>query len=574
MGGLFSAGGLISGIDSNALIQQLLQIERQPAIRLERRVSLLEQQQTALRDFRTQLLSFRNLVQDFGNNDVFNQFRALSSTESVLTASVSGENPTAGAFNVEVLQLASATIAQGSGRLGASINPGAALNSSGISTQIEGSTFTINGVQLSVDPNSNSLNDVLAAINSSGAGVSATYDALTDRVTIENSTPGDTSVINLGAANDDSNLLTALRIKNATQTTGGNGSTQVTSSVNLGAVSPGNTLNSINFANGAVSGGNFFINGVAIAVDPAADSLSDIIKRINSSDANVTASIDGSTDTIRIVSDTLGSRTVDFTSGTSNFLDVANLTAATQTAGQDAEFTVNGGAVQVRNSNQVLDAIGGVTLSFASVGTSTVTVETDNDVALEEVKGFIESFNEAITKIRELTGEEGTFSNDITIRTVESFFRQTIFNQPSSSTGLFQSLADLGISTGAGFDSTSASLLELDEDAFLNALNEDRSSVESLFASEAKTGVFDQFFTYLDGVTGTEGALNFRAKANGSIDQQIDSINVQIERIEERLVQREARLRQQFARLEQLSATFQSQSGFLAGLGAGSNSFQ
>ncbi len=566
MGGLFSAGGLITGLDSNAIISQLLQLERQPVVRFQQRISALEKQQTALRDFRTQLLGFRNLAQDFRLESIFDQFKATASNENVLGASISGDNPTVGAFTVNVLQLASATIARGSDRLGASINPGAALNSSGISTPIEGTTFSINGKQLTFDPNVNSLNDILFGINSSGAGVTATYDALTDRVTIENSTPGDTSIINFGGATDTSNLLSAIGVRNATQVTGTSGSTQVTSSVNLGAIDSGTTLNAVNFNAGAVAGGNFYINGVAITVNTATDSVSDVLARINSSDAGVTASLDSSNDTIRVVSKTLGSRTVDFVSGTSNFLDVAHLTTAQQIAGSDSQFTINGGALQTRNTNEVSGVIGGVTLNFLSAGTSSVTVDTDNDAAIAEIKGFVDAFNEAVTKIRDLTKKDGTFESDVTIRNVESFLRQTIFTQISGETGLFRSLADIGITTGSAFDPKVASRLEFDEDDFRAALSEDRANVERLFANTGETGIVDQFFDYLDNATSADGVLNFRSKANGSIDEQIDAFNAQIDRLEERLGQREARLRQQFARLEQLSATFQTQSGFLSGL--------
>ena len=78
-----------------------------------------------------------------------------------------------------------------------------------------------------------------------------------------------------------------------------------------------------------------------------------------------------------MVSKNLGSRTISFQSGTSNFLDRTNLTAATQTAGQDAQYRVDGGAVQTSNSNDVTTAISGVTLSLRGVGTSTVSVAPD-----------------------------------------------------------------------------------------------------------------------------------------------------------------------------------------------------
>lgn len=569
MSGLFSIGGLITGLDSNTLISQLMQLERQPITRIESRISTLESQQGALRELRTQLQTLRSRVQDFRITSVFGQYAATSSGETVLGATVSGQNPVAGSYVVNVTQLASATLATSSGRLGANINSAAALDSSGINTAVTAGTFTINGVGFTVDPTTQSLDQILTQINGSAAGVTATYDSGTDRVVFENTAVGDTSLINFGASGDDSNFLSAINVIGATQTTGLSGSTTVTGTRNLGAANPGETLNTVAFAGGAVTAGNFYINGTAITVDPTVDSVSDVISRINDSDAQVTASYDASTDTIRVVSKALGSRTIGFTAGTSNFLDVANLTAATQTAGQDSQFTINGGAVQTRNSNEVADAIGGVTLNFLSTGTSTVTVELDDDAIIEDVQEFITAFNDSVTQIRDAVGPSGVLRSDGTLTSIESFLRSAVFSQVSGLAGTFQSLLDIGISTGDTFDSTAVSLLELDEDAFREALRDNRTNVENLFSNTAENGIADLMFEYLDEATKTTGFLNERSKANGSIDQQIQNYNDQIDRIEERLVLKEARLRQQFSRMEQLASQLQAQGGALSALSSG-----
>src|SRR5690606_27398527 len=111
----------------------------------------------------------------------------------------------------------------------------------------------------------------------------------------------------------------------------------------------------------------------------------------------------------------------NFTPGTSNFLNATNLSAATQTAGTDSQFTVNGGPVQTRNSNQVTDAIGGVTLNFLSVGTSTVAVETDNEAIVEDVQAFVTAYNDSITQIKGLVAVGGRLENDASIRQIQSF---------------------------------------------------------------------------------------------------------------------------------------------------------
>lgn len=570
MSGLFSVGGLVSGLDSNTLISQIIQLDRAPITRFEERIGTLEKQRDAIRELRTLLTDLRNKAQDFRFSTVFNAFKASTSEEKVLTAEISSANPVSGAFEINVSQLASATTARSSGALGAAIDPDATLENSGISATIEPGTLKINGVEFPIDPAAQSLNDVLNAINASSAGVTATYNAGTDTVTFENTAPGDTGVINFGASGDTgtSNLLAVLAVTQATQTTNLNGSTSVTSTRNMGAIDATGGLDAQNFALGAVSAGTFTINGIAISVDPALDTLQDVLGRINSSEAQVTASYDSSADTIRFVSKTLGSRTIKFggTSDTSNFLAVSRLDTAVQTAGKDAQFTVNGGAVQTRSTNAVSDAISGVTLNLLSLGTSTVTVASDDDAIVEKVRAFIDKFNESVNKIRELTGSAGALSGDGGIRAIESYLRTNIFGDVPDAVGSFRNLLAVGISTGKDFSATESAQLSLDEDAFREALRKDRLNVEQLFANDVQTGIGDVLFTFLDDATRTTGYLNGRAKANGTIDQQIQGLKDQIARLEERLDTKEARLRRQFAQMERLSSSLQSQSASLSNL--------
>lgn len=566
MSGLITAGGLISGLDSNSIIEQLVKLESKPITRLQTQINLLKKQQSAVRTVRTQLLSLRSKTQDFRLNQIFNAFNSDSSDKEIVTSSVTGTNPVLGSFALNVTQLASATSAVSSNKLGGAVNPAAVLNSSGINTAVEAGTFSINGVQFTVDPSTQSLNDVITAINGSSAGVTATYNAGTDTVSIANTVASNTAVINFSAQDDTSNILSALKLKGATQYTNGNGSTEVVSSVNLGAVDSTDILNTVNFANGALTAGSFSINGVSVSVDPTTDTLQDVLDRINSSDANVTASFDSATDRIRFTSNTLGSRTIAFGSGgdTSNFLSITNLSAATQTAGNDATFTVNGGPTLTRNTNEVSDAIAGVTLKFLSQGTSTVTVTSDNDKIVEGVKAFVDEFNKTVTAIRDITGNGADLAGDAGIRNIEDYLRSNIFNEVTGFSGDFSTLIDIGISTGDDFSATENQQLKLDEEKFREALQSDRLNVERLFSNTGGNGIADTLYSYLDDATKSTGFLNERAKSNGTIDRQIENLNDTIDRQTDRLKQYEARLRRQFLNLETLSSGFQQQSSALS----------
>lgn len=568
MSGSITAGGLITGLDTNTIIAQLISLERQPITRSQRRISTLETQRTAVRDLRTQLQTLRNRVQDFRLNNIFNAYNATSSKTEILTSTVSSSSPAVGAFAVNATQLASASTAQSSASLSASINPAATLATSGITTTIDAGTFTINGVQFNVNGATDSLNTILSNINASAAGVTATYNATTDKITFVNDTPGDTALINFGSDDDTSNFLDGIAITQATQSTGGGGSTESTSTRKLGAVNSTALLNTLNLAGGAVTAGTFSINGISFSVDPTNDTLNDVIERINSSDARVSAVYDATTDGIRFVSETLGSRTIRFGApgDTSNFLSTTNLTAATQVAGNDAQFTINGGAVQTRNSNEVSDAISGVTFNLLSVGTSTVTVTSNNDSIVENIKTFVDEFNKSLDSIRSVTATEGALNSDGGIRSIESFLVSKIFAQVSG-VGSFDSLLAIGITTGEDFDAAAGSKLSIDEDKLREALSDNRQNVKDLFSNGDGTGIADLMFSYLDDATKATGFLNERAKANGTIDKQIQSLEDQITRLEDRVSQKESRLRRQFTNLETLSATYQNQSAALSRLG-------
>ena len=104
------------------------------------------------------------------------------------------------------------------------VNPVATLGASRIATavtSVDGSgagQFTINGVAISYNLNTDSLNAVIARINASGAGVSAAYDASADRFNLTNITTGS---LGISVSESAGGLLGALGLTNgSTLTTG------------------------------------------------------------------------------------------------------------------------------------------------------------------------------------------------------------------------------------------------------------------------------------------------------------------------------------------------------------------
>jgi len=558
MAGQIYFSGLASGLDTDTIISQLMAIERAPITRMRQRITGLEAQRTAIQSVRRDLLTVYQRSQDFTLDRIFGQVAATSSDEGVLTAELSGASSVRGSFAVNVTTLASATVAKSSTYLGQVVNQTVPLESAGFGLAPTSGTFTINGIEIAIDVGTDSLNDVLTRI-SDNTNVTATFNATTNKIVLTNDNPASTAIINLGATSDTSNFLQSARLIGATQS---GTPTTLESTVDVAVVNPGETLDEI-FGVGVVTAGTFQINGTTITItDPNTETLSDVLGAINSSDANVTASFDASTDTIRVISKALGSRTIDFTDGTSGFLAAVHLDTADQTAGTDAQFTVNGQSM-TRNTNTINDAIGGVSFTLLSAGTSTITVNEDYEGMIEDITGFVTAYNTAVQTIYNGLRGGQPLENDSSIRIIENYLRSNIFKRPTGVTGEYGSLADIGITTGETFQRDVLSTLQVNEATLRGALESDRIAVASVFANESGDGIADVFESYLQEITATTGFLQSRSGTNGTIASQIGTMNDRIAAMEARLALKEQRLRRQFTQMETALNEFQIISNFL-----------
>ncbi|MNR75314.1 flagellar capping protein [compost metagenome] len=108
------------------------------------------------------------------------------------------------------------------------LNEGGA-NGANLATPITGDgdgkgVFKINGVEISYNVTSDAMNDVMNRINSSGAGVVASYNSIEDRIVLTNKTTGNAAI---GLEDVTGNFLSATKLLGATQTTGQNASISV-----------------------------------------------------------------------------------------------------------------------------------------------------------------------------------------------------------------------------------------------------------------------------------------------------------------------------------------------------------
>lgn len=84
--GIQTGGGLVSGIPTGDLINQLMQLEARPKVLMQNRIVQLQAQQAAFLDLNSRLGALRSSAQGFRVNNTFGGMKATSSNADALTA--------------------------------------------------------------------------------------------------------------------------------------------------------------------------------------------------------------------------------------------------------------------------------------------------------------------------------------------------------------------------------------------------------------------------------------------------------------------------------------------------------
>jgi len=148
---------------------------------------------------------------------------------------------------------------------------------------IQDGSFDLNGQNISV-LTTDTLNQVVDNINNSGAGVTAVFNALTERIEFVQDTLGSAATIDL--SDNGSNFLAATKLDNSNVVEG---------------IDPETIQNLEDVAAfSAVQSGDFVVNGQQISIDTANDSLSTVLDKINNSGAGAVATFDSAAQQVLI----------------------------------------------------------------------------------------------------------------------------------------------------------------------------------------------------------------------------------------------------------------------------------
>ena len=559
----FALSGLASGFDWRSMVDQLSEVERAPQRRLQLEQFDLRERGSIYGSLTTELTILQNRVEELADEDFF-ESRAIAASDSETITGEAIANAAIGTYSIDVTQMASTSSLTGTSNLASPLNPTAdvsalTLSSAAFPTPITAGTISVNGAQVTIGT-SDTLQDVFDNISTATSGaVTGSYDSGTDVISLSSA-----SEIVLGSTTDSSNFLEAARLFN-------NGTGTVSSTSSLGAVKQTSPLDSGNFAtpisDGGSGSGEFTINGVSISFDTSADSLENILSRINTSEAGVSASYDRVNDQITLSNKETGDLGVGVADVTGNFMAAVGLTGGTLTRGDNLLYSVNGGGAQASFSNTVSttnSSISGLSFTAHQIGTASLTVSSDREKIEGGINGFISQFNKVQGFVDTNTASTtdsagkvtaGILQSESEAEDVAAGLRSIVVGEVAGLSAVLNRLSDIGIDTNGYDNNLEISDTELFEDSLVN----DLSKVQTLF-QDPTDGIATLLDSFVESQIGDEGII---ANKIDVLSEQDAGIDDQIERLERVVQSNKERLISSFVSMETAQSQINNQLQFL-----------
>lgn len=426
-------GGLVTGIDTESIIKASLQPIQQRIDRQSQLAEIVEYRKQEYMSFNTKLLTLRTKSLDLKLESTFTSKEAVSSDESVLTATASADAKN-GVYDIKVNSLATRV----------AVNSTAALGSSGDATSIATQfgldesavvSFTLKGSEGEVTLRSAagdfSMDDLIQGINDAEIGVTAWYDEGTDRVYMNSSTYGTDATLSVkqdGVEGTGQGFLTDILKLDFDYTslnypTGAPVSRQIANSEAIATTNPpaSTTLASFYGSGETVPTTVYFtLEGYLGSADYAlgtTTTLSGLAAAINADTATtgLTAAYDEGTGSFTLTGAedpaNPGSALVairgDYTSADQRlgFLGDKLKLSMDSVSGSGAEIEYNGTPLTMDSNEFTLNDINYSLINSSGGDIVRVTVSADTDKAVEKITAFVEAYNEIVdycyTKLNE-----------------------------------------------------------------------------------------------------------------------------------------------------------------------------
>jgi len=516
---LMRVSGLASGLDTESIIQKLMDAERIPLDKLYQKKQLLEWKKDDYRDITNLLRGFKDeffdLLKPASNmtsSSVYKSYSVSSSDDSVVTATANADAAEIQHSITQIRSLAQAATVSSSSGVILNITGSAAADTdfSDGNNQI---TLTLDGISRTVAVQAidyagdyNLLkSDLETAINTAfGAGkISVTHAAGVFSFAATN------SELVLSSASTD-NALDHFELSNTTN--------RIDLSEDLATLAtkiPGLTFN----ASGELE---FIINDETFTFDKDTDSLQDVISAVNTNSvAGVTMTYSEATGVFSLIAKQKGSgSTLEFENTEGTLFGAANalkIDSAAIVAGTDAIFTLDGYEL-TRTDNTV--TVDGVTYTLLSEFNDpldptqevTITPTLDVDAVYDNIEAFVNKYNDVIEKInneltekkysdyppltdeqkKEMTEDDitlweekarsGLLRSDTILQSMTQKMRMAFSDSIS---GVAGTLADIGVETSSNY--LDYGKLVIDETALKEAIRTNPDKVQNLFAKKSTT---------------------------------------------------------------------------------------
>lgn len=328
---------------------------------------------------------------------------------------------------------------------------------------------------------------------------------------------------------------------------------------------------------GSYNGTSFSVNAAIPAVTitiPANATLNSIRDAINNADAGVTASVvnDGSGFRLVVGAGDTGAaqgmriRTTDDDGNNTDSAGLSQLAFDPEAAvgagrnmtqaraGSDAAFSVDG-LPMTRASNDVADAIGGVTFKLTGIGDTSVGVTRDLTKMRSALDELVKVYNSTSGTLKSQSSYDpasrsgGPLNGESSIRSVITQLRRQVTNNYGVDGDVYRTLSALGVSVKSG------GTLEVNSAKYEAAMGADPAAASAIIGEFARG-----LSSTLDTALGSGGAIS--ARTDG-IQTAMQRLTDQQTRVEARLAAVEARYRAQFTALDGLMSRMSATNSFL-----------
>lgn len=548
--------GLATGMDTESMIEQLMEAERTPLDELEKEQTKIEWQREALLDVNSKLLSFRNEALNMKLQGTYKSYTASSSNSNIVSATATTDAQE-GVYRVEVKQLATQTTLSGE-QMSRKISSTKMSNSIDFSGKEFNITYNGETKTIKFGENEGTFSGTSAATN---------FKDLLQRKIDDAFGSGQIQVDTSGArANFSATFSSTTSLKMPITFSVSDSDNDALSMMGIedGSSSAFDTSKTLGGTNGLLKDSAFVNDEVTINVNGKdftfnkTDTISTVFSTLNKdTDIDISIRYSNTQESVIINRDSYGAGRELSVGGSSDFWkslgiksDDSSFLSQNMSLGQNAIFDISAPDgetaedVAVSSNNFTYNGVSMTFLEAQEGEEVSIAVSKNVDEIYDKIKGFVDSYNDLLGTLNKyykeeksdyepLTDEErkslsdtqeeqweakakqGILKRDSTLQSAITSMRSAVTSMVSSSS--ISSLFQIGISTSS-YDSVNTEnngKLTIDEETLKQAIKDDIDGVAGLFAntaSQVQGGKIDATNLSEDSISGKSFSVTYGGK--------------------------------------------------------------